>query len=273
MPFPKALAVTGLLAALVVADNVQDLGYTNWGPNGNILASTPVSPTPPTTASNQNNDLMYTRWGPGGERTAPYQGSTKSDGVYWSELFGSVSPVALGFFGIAFALGVSVLGAAWGIFLTGSSLVGAAIKVPRIKSKNLISVIFCEALAIYGVIIAIICATKIKASEVIGDSIDTTTGVTHFGLKLEAGPEVYFGGYCFFWTGVTVGLANLFCGICVGVVGSACALSDAQDPRMFVKILIVEIFGSALGLFGIIVGIIMSSNTSASFANSNTEFN
>jgi len=256
--------------ALARADNTQDFTYSNWGPNGEVLTSKETG----SSADAYFPKGYNTQWQAGVQNSggAPYYGSTTSDGMYWSDAFGYVSPVFLGFFGIAFALGVSVLGAAWGIFLTGSSLVGAAIKVPRIKSKNLISVIFCEALAIYGVIIAIICATKIKAADVIGDQYDTQLGVSHWGLKGEAGPNVYFGGYCFFWTGITVGLANLFCGICVGVVGSACALSDAQDPRMFVKILIIEIFGSALGLFGIIVGIIMSSNTSASFGPALAEF-
>merc|ERR1711988_212666 len=193
--------------------------------------------------------------------TNPIAGDT------WSNVFSGIDPVFLSFFGTAFALGFSVLGAAWGIFLTGSSLLGAAIKVPRIRSKNLISVIFCEALAIYGVIIAIISATKLDGKTSMESWIETTTVngasadvASYFGTAGEWDPQIMYAAYSLFAAGITVGLANLFCGICVGVVGSSCAISDAQDPRMSVKMLIVEIFGSALGLFGIIVGIIISSN-------------
>merc|ERR1719329_2010624 len=125
-------------------------------------------------------------------------------------LLASLDPVMYAYLGIAFSLGLSVLGAAWGIFLTGSSIVGGSIKSPRITSKNLVSIIFCEAVAIYGVIMAIIMANKIEGSD-------------QFVVPAEPRgwqAQTMAAGWCLFAVGLSVGLSNLFCGVCVGVSGS-----------------------------------------------------
>lgn len=230
----------------------------------------------------------------------------------WYNALKDIHPHMWGFFGLAMAIGISVLGAAWGIFITGSSLVGAAIKAPRITAKNLVSIIFCEATAIYGIIMAIIMTTKFAgdlpgycdpatnccsansapaggfpacgAGQMQGSPATYCTvnngqckvaffqGTPAVLAPCPVGQQVYCrteletyrkagkAGFGLLSVGMVVGLSNLACGICVGIAGSACALADAQNPALFVKILVVEIFGSALGLFGVITGIIIASS-------------
>ena len=79
----------------------------------------------------------------------------------WAEVFNGISPIQWANYGVIAALVLCIIGAGWGILITGASLVGAAVKSPRIRSRNLVSVIFCEATAIYGVIIAIMIANKV----------------------------------------------------------------------------------------------------------------
>ncbi|CAI4210645.1 unnamed protein product [Parascedosporium putredinis] len=107
-------------------------------------------------------------------------------------------------------MGLSVVGAAWGIFLTGSSILGAGVKAPRIRTKNLISIIFCEVVAIYGLIMSIIFTSKINDLD--PASIDSPPPLS----------------------------------------------SPTPFSGCFVKILVVEIFSSVLGLFGLIIGLLVS---------------
>ena len=70
--------------------------------------------------------------------------------------------------------------------------------------------------AIYGVIMSIVFSAKLKAVPT--DAIYSSSN--------------YYTGYALFWSGLTVGMCNLVCGVSVGINGSSAALADAADPSL-----------------------------------------
>ncbi len=88
---------------------------------------------------------------------------------------------------------------------------------------------------IYGLIIAVILVQSIKP-----DSYSSFSGFAHLAA------------------GLACGLSGLGAGIAIGIVGDAGVRANGIQPKLFVPMVLILIFAEALGLYGLIVGIILS---------------
>ncbi|KAH8917143.1 hypothetical protein BT69DRAFT_697164 [Atractiella rhizophila] len=77
-------------------------------------------------------------------------------------------------------------------------------------------------------------------------------------------PMPLFKGFIQLGAGLSVGLAGLAAGFAIGIVGDAGVRGTAQQPRLYVGMILILIFAEVLGLYGLIVALII--NTSASNA-------
>ncbi|KAG6813137.1 hypothetical protein H0H92_013761 [Tricholoma furcatifolium] len=164
------------------------------------------------------------------------------------------SPYAWAGTGIGLCIGLSVLGAGWGIMVTGSSILGGGGRLASSSAKSSLSTESYVSIPFHSIPASL---TPIAPQQIIG--IVYSAKIQPVAEAVLYTPRNYFTGYALFWGGLTVGLCNLLCGVAVGITGSTAALADAADPNLFVKILVVEVFGSIMGLFGLIVGLLMVS--------------
>ena len=91
-------------------------------------------------------------------------------------------------------------------------------------------------LGIYGLIMAAFIALKVKA------------------------PYYLYDGYAHLGSGLACGLSGLAAGVAIGVVGDAGVRANAQQPKLFVGVVLILIFAEALALYGLIVAILLTTN-------------
>lgn len=71
-----------------------------------------------------------------------------------------------------------------------------------------------------------------------------------------------FTGFAHLAAGLACGLSGMAAGIAIGIVGDAGVRASAQQSKLYVGMVLILIFAEALGLYGLIVGLILTAKTS-----------
>ena len=89
-------------------------------------------------------------------------------------------------------------------------------------------------------------------------------GVKPFGSTGRIMSYSTYTGFAHLAGGMCCGLSGMSAGIAIGIVGDAGVRAVAMQPKMYVGMVLILIFAEALGLYGLIVGLIMTSHESTS---------
>lgn len=129
----------------------------------------------------------------------------------------------------------AALGAAYGTAKSGTGIAAMSVMRPELIMKSIIPVVMAGIIAIYGLVVAVLIGSAIKKEY------SLFTSFLHLGA------------------GLSVGLSGLAAGFAIGIVGDAGVRGTAQQPRLFVGMILILIFAEVLGLYGLIVALIMYS--------------
>ena len=140
-----------------------------------------------------------------------------------------------GYIGIASALVLANLGAAYGTAKSGVGICTMGVLKPDKIIKSVIPVIMAGILGIYGLIVAVI------INQRIGEGYTYKNGYGHLA------------------SGLCCGVSALCAGLAIGIGGDAGVRSLGQTDKIFVGMMLILIFAEALGLYGLIVSLILSS--------------
>ncbi|QRD87782.1 putative vacuolar ATP synthase 16 kDa proteolipid subunit [Aspergillus flavus] len=148
------------------------------------------------------------------------------------------SPVYAPFFGAlgcTSAIVFTCFGAAYGTAKAGVGVCGMAVLRPDLIVKNIVPIVMAGIIGIYGLVVSVLIANDLA------QTVPLYTGFIQLGA------------------GLAVGLAGLAAGFAIGIVGDAGVRGTAQQPRLYVGMILILIFAEVLGLYGLIVALLMNS--------------
>ncbi|KAH7633356.1 V-ATPase proteolipid subunit C-like domain-containing protein [Sordaria sp. MPI-SDFR-AT-0083] len=146
------------------------------------------------------------------------------------------TPPFFGAMGCTAAIVFTCLGASYGTAKSGVGIAAMGVLRPDLIVKNIVPVIMAGIIGIYGLVVSVLISDALTQ-----DNYALYTGFIQLGA------------------GLAVGLAGLAAGFAIGIVGDAGVRGTAQQPRLFVGMILILIFAEVLGLYGLIVALLMNS--------------
>lgn len=141
-----------------------------------------------------------------------------------------------GAMGCTAAIVFTCLGASYGTAKSGVGIAAMGVLRPDLIVKNIVPVIMAGIIGIYGLVVSVLISDGLKQ-----------------------GDYALFTGFIQLGAGLAVGLAGMAAGFAIGIVGDAGVRGTAQQPRLFVGMILILIFAEVLGLYGLIVALLMNS--------------
>ncbi|KAF8315579.1 putative CUP5-proteolipid subunit of the vacuolar H(+)-ATPase V0 sector [Clavulina sp. PMI_390] len=151
-------------------------------------------------------------------------------------------PVYAPFFGAmgcTSAIVFTCIGASYGTAKSGVGISAMSVLRPDLMIRCSIPVVMAGIIAIYGLVVSVLISSGLSAQMTL------------------------YSGFLQLGAGLSVGLAGLAAGFAIGIVGDAGVRGTAQQPRLFVGMILILIFAEVLGLYGLIVALIMNTNANA----------
>lgn len=104
--------------------------------------------------------------------------------------------------------------------------------------KSVIPVVMAGIIGIYGLVVSVVIVNSMESH------------MTLYKSFLDLGG------------GLSVGFSGLSAGFAIGIVGDAGVRGTAQQPRLFVGMLLILIFAEVLALYGLIVALVLTTKSS-----------
>ncbi|KAJ2880331.1 ATP-binding protein, partial [Coemansia asiatica] len=130
--------------------------------------------------------------------------------------------------------------AAYGTAKSGVGISAMGILRPDLVVRSIVPVVMAGIIGIYGLVVSVLITDGLKQQMAL------YTGFIQLGA------------------GLAVGLSGMAAGFAIGIVGDAGVRATAQQPRLFVGMILILIFAEVLALYGLIVGLILNTKATGS---------